>query len=68
MPRYPNLAAEIAKRGIKKWAIAKRIGISPRALSNKLSGASPFTLEEAFAICRAFFPDVTIETLFSTNP
>lgn len=67
MPKYPNLAAEISRRGVRKSVIASRIGVSPRSLSNKLSGTSPFTLDEAFCICRDFFPDIGIDRLFSTK-
>lgn len=62
---YPQLAGEISKRGIKKNAIAKRIGISERAFYNKLSGAVSFTWDEVVAINSCFFPDLNPEQLFS---
>ena len=61
---YPNLVGEIAKRGIKKCAIASALGISGRSLYNKLSGIAPFTWPETCAIQSIFFPDMDKETLF----
>lgn len=61
---YPTLVGEIAKRGIKKSAIAKHIGISERALYNKLSGVASFTWEEVKEINACFFPDFDPTTLF----
>lgn len=61
---YPNLVAEIAKRGIKKTSIAKQIGVSSRTLYCKLSGETSFSWEEACAIKNCFFPDMESETLF----
>lgn len=62
---YPTLIGEIAKRGIKKSAIAKHLGISERALYNKLSGVASFTWEEVLAINTCFFPDFDPTSLFT---
>lgn len=62
---YPTLVGEIAKRGIKKSAIAKHIGISERALYNKMSGAVSFTWDEVVAINSCFFPDLDKNSLFT---
>ena len=62
---YPTLIGEIAKRGIKKSAIAKHLGISERALYNKLSGIASFTWEEVLAINTCFFPDFDATSLFN---
>ena len=62
---YPTLTGEIAKRGIKKRAIAKHVGITERALYNKMSGEVSFTLDEAVAIRSCFFPDLDVTSLFS---
>lgn len=61
---YPTLVGEIAKRGIKKYALAEGVGMSDRMLRNKLSGKTPFSLPEALAIKNRFFPDFTVEDLF----
>lgn len=64
---YPNLTGEIAKRGIKRTTIAAAIGISPRALYNKLAGSVSFTLDEATTIKAIFFPDMDVNTLFERS-
>lgn len=56
---YPMLIGEIAKRGIKKTAIASRLGISERCLYNKLCGVSSFTWEEICSMTDCFFPDMS---------
>lgn len=64
MSTYPTLVGEIAKRGIKKSAIAKQLNISERSLYNKLHGVAPFTWDEACAINDCFFPDMDPCSLF----
>ncbi len=61
---YPVLSGEIAKRGIKKSAIALELGISGRTFYNKLSGRVPFTWPEACHIRNHFFPDMDKDSLF----
>ena len=62
---YPNLRAEIARRGIKKTAMARCIGVTDRAFYNKLSGISTFTWPEACKIRDQFFPDMEKDVLFA---
>lgn len=64
---YPVLTGEIAKRGIKKKAIADQIGVSARAFYNKLDGTSSFTWDEVCMIAKTFFPDMNVHTLFAHN-
>lgn len=64
---YPTLIGEIAKRGIRKSVIAKRIGISDRALYNKLSGSASFTWDEVVKINSYFFPDFSPADLFARS-
>lgn len=66
---YPELVGEMAKRGLTRTSVAKRLGISPRTLYSKLTGDTDFTLSEANTIHTAFFPDVDKEALFArTEP
>lgn len=65
MVAYPVLAGEIAKRGIKKKAIAQSLGICDKALNNKLSGRTPFTWPEVQTITNRFFPDFRVDDLFA---
>ena len=64
---YPNLEGKIAERGIKKTAIADKLDITRRSLSNKLSGVSSFTWEEVLMMQTCFFPDVTKDYLMQTS-
>ena len=61
---YPTLVGEIARRGNKKSAIAKHLGISERTLYNKMSGVVSFTWDEVVAINSCFFPDLDKNMLF----
>ena len=61
---YPILAGEIAKRGIKKNAIARCIGVCDKSFSNKMAGRVPFTWPEVKKIRCQFFPDMTSDDLF----
>lgn len=63
-PYFPILEGEISKRGILKKDIAKCMGITPRALSIKLSGDVDLWWKEVIAI-QSLFPDVPPERLFS---
>jgi len=66
---YPVLSGEIAKRGIKKCAIASALGISGKSLYNKMCGDVPFTWPEVCSINDRFFPDMDKDSLFSrVNP
>ena len=65
MIAFPVLVGEMAKRGIKKKAIAQSLGICDRALYNKLNGRVPFTWPEAKIISRKFFPDLQVDDLFA---
>lgn len=62
-PYYPNLEAEISKNGIKKKDIAKRLNITARAFSDKMTGRVDFWWKEVQAI-KALFPNVPYEKLF----
>ena len=62
---YPVLSVEIARRGIKKCAIASALGISGRSLYNKMCGDVPFTWPEVCRINDRFFPDMDKDRLFT---
>lgn len=67
MPYFPTLAGEIARRGIKKKAIADALGICNRSLNNKLNGRVPFTWDEVKQMRGQFFPDMSPDDLFRTD-
>lgn len=65
--RYKFLEGKIAERGIKKRVVAEKLGITPKALSNKLTGKAPFTWLEACAVQENFFPDLSKDILFQES-
>ena len=65
---YKNLLAEMARRGINNIQIAKAIGINPSTLSAKLNSYDRLKLCEAEKIKNTFFPGMSIEYLFATEP
>ena len=64
MITYPNLKSEIARKGLKLKAISAYLGISGKALSNKMNGRTSFTWSEVCKIRDYFFPDVDKDYLF----
>jgi len=64
---FPNLRAEMARKGLAVNEIAVRLGGSAKTLHRKLSGKSEFTRAEIFKIRNEFFPDLSIEYLFQTG-
>lgn len=61
---YPNVEAEIARNGITKYNLAKKIGVTPSTLCLKLSGKSNILLSEAMKIKALLKTDIPIEELF----
>jgi hypothetical protein len=64
---YPELEAGLAGKGILKTEVCRLLKIMPRTLSNKFSGVSHFTVEEAIRIQEQWFNDIPIEKLFKKN-
>lgn len=65
--KYENLISLIERRGVRKSTLAQSIGITTRALSNKLAGKSDFTWSQVCEIQGRFFPDVPREVLFKDD-
>ncbi|MBO1513225.1 XRE family transcriptional regulator [Metabacillus bambusae] len=64
---YPNLDAEMARRGLKRKDLACMFRDRAATVSDKLNGKSPFLLDEVFRIKENFFPECDIEYLFDTK-
>jgi hypothetical protein len=62
---FPNLKAEMARQNISGLTISEFIGCTPKTFSSKLTGKTEFTRSEIFKIQKAFFPNLTVEYLFS---
>lgn len=60
---YPNLKAEMARRGYTNDDLGKIIGVKGGAVSLKLRGERDFDILEVKKICQHF--DMSFEQLFS---
>ena len=63
--KYPNLRAEMSRIGIKQADIAELLGIREVTVSKKMNGKSTFNIDEAFSIKKTFFPNLSLDYLFS---
>lgn len=65
---FPNLDAELAKKGIKRkdlaWVFKGRVA----TVSEKLNGKTPILIDEAFKIQEAHFPEMEVGYLFKREP
>lgn len=61
---YPTLEAAIKRKGIKKKAIAKVLGVDEGTIWHKTRGCRSFTVEQALLIQKTWFPEVPIDVLF----
>lgn len=64
MKMYPNLRAEVSRRGLTLANVADAIGISATSFSLKICGKYGFTLAEALAIKKYLKSQQSIEVLF----
>lgn len=62
---YPNLRAEMARKGLTALEFAKLLDMPYNSLTNKLRGDRPFTYKETLRIKEALGVDVPLEILFS---
>lgn len=64
--RYPNLKAELARRGLTQGQLAKHLGKTEAVISNKIKGKygyAPFSLDERLEICVFLGMDPTPEIM-----
>lgn len=61
---YPNLDAEMARKGIKRKDLAGLFSGRIPTVSDKLNGKYPLSLDEAEKIRSEYFPDLTLDYLF----
>lgn len=64
---YLNLKAEMARKNVTIEEISDLLKIHRNSVSNKLNGKSKFSIDEAFSVQRAFFPDMETQYLFATE-
>ena len=61
---FPNLRAELARKGMSIPQLAELTGIKTTTLYDKFNGRSAFTLDEAVLIRDALGLDMSIDELF----
>lgn len=61
---YPNLDAEMARKGLKRKDLAWMFKDRTATVSDKLNGKSPILIDEAFRIKETYFPDLSLDYLF----
>lgn len=64
---FPNLRAEMARKGIDGTIMSVRLGCTPKTFSSKLNGKTEFTRSEIFKIQKDVFPNLTVEYLFNDS-
>lgn len=61
---YPNLDAEMARKGLKRKDLAWMFKDRVATVSDKLNGKSPILIDEAIKIQQTYFPSLSLEYLF----
>ncbi|MER1957891.1 MAG: XRE family transcriptional regulator [Solibacillus sp.] len=61
---YPNLDAELSRKGLKRKDLAPLFKNRIPSVTEKLNGKYPLSLEEAFEIRNQFFPEHKVDYLF----
>ena len=62
---YANLKAEMTRKGLTTLEVAKVVGISERAMRNKLNGVTDFSWKQVCKIQSEIFPQLSKEYLFN---
>lgn len=57
----------LSDKNISVEAVAALLGIHRNSAANKLNGATPFSIEEAFKLKSELLPEYDIEYLFTNN-
>lgn len=61
---YRNLKAEMARSGITMVDIAEYLDVRYATVNDKVNGKYRFYYDEAYAIKKRYFDDMTMEYLF----
>ncbi len=61
---YPNLRAELSRKGLTLRIVSKWLGVTVSTLSLKMRGKYPFTLNEAVTIKKRLGVTIPLDELF----
>ena len=56
-PKYPNLVAEMARRGETQRTISKLLNLTNNSVHRKMTGKSEWTISEIEKLCEYFNKD-----------
>ncbi len=56
-PKYPNLVAEMARRGETQRTISKLLNLTNNSVHRKMTGKSDWTISEIEKLCEYFNKD-----------
>jgi predicted transcriptional regulator len=56
-PKYPNLVAEMARRGETQRTISKLLNLTNNSVHRKMTGKSEWTISEIEILCEYFNKD-----------
>lgn len=66
---YPNLEAELARSGVARIQVAELLSRDKSTISTWMKGGrGGFSVKDAKAIRDSFFPDMSLDYLFSDTP
>lgn len=65
---YPNLNAEMARKGLSVKDLQTIIRKTDRTTRDKVNGSAAWTLREASDIRDAYFPGLSLDYLFERSP
>lgn len=63
---YPNLKAEMARKGISGNLMAKTIGVAPQTFSSWMTGKNEPSISKAMAIADVL--EISVAYLFAEEP
>lgn len=63
---YPNLNAELARKGWTRKDLARETGLKYQTLNEKMNGKRPFTFTEAVLVKKALSTELGLEQIFLT--
>lgn len=64
---FPNLKAEMARKGVTQEDVAKVVGTSVSSVNRWLTGNGGLSLANAWEIRNKMFPEHTIDYLFGPS-
>ena len=65
---FPNLEAELKRKNIKRVGLAELLGYTVSTISDKMTGGSSFSFDDAIKIKQFLGVNIPLEELFAKEP